>query len=50
MTIKELIEQLQEQDPNKNIKVFDDINIDAYPVEGIEDYFDNDIVINFNRR
>ena len=48
MKVKELIEQLQKQDQNKQIKIFDDISVDAYPVEGVESYFDDVVVITWN--
>lgn len=45
MTVKELIEQLQKQDQNKQIKIFDNVSVDAYPIEGVEKYFNDEVVI-----
>lgn len=47
MTVGELIENLQKQDQNKQIKIWDNVAVDAYPVQLIEEYFDNDIVLTF---
>lgn len=47
MTVQELIEQLQQQDPNKYVKIWDNTTYDAYPIQEIEEYFDDDVVITF---
>lgn len=47
MTVGELVKKLQKQDQNKQIKIWDNVSVDAYPVQEIEEYFDNDVVLTF---
>lgn len=45
MTVGELITRLQEHDQDKQVKIWDNVAVDAYPVEDIESYFDRDVVL-----
>jgi len=47
MTVGELVKKLQKQDQNKQIKIWDNVSVDAYPIQEIEEYFDNDVVLTF---